>query len=118
EPAGGTGMGIGPPFPLSGGMDGRGLFGFGNESAGGTFERGPGEENRKRDLGTKPEKNARAGIGGDWFVDPEAQRITVLTLDGDKYKIHGEFGPGLEATSVLLSGFKVSVDAVFAAGKG
>jgi Uma2 family endonuclease len=77
-----------------------------------------GAENRKRDLETKPEEYAQAGIAEYWIVDPEKQSITVLVLDGQAYRTHGIFGPGTQATSVLLPGFAVSVDAVFAAGQG
>lgn len=77
----------------------------------------PGVENRKRDFETKREEYARAGIAEYWIADPEEKRITVLTLDGPAYREHGAFGPGSQATSVLLPGFAVSVDAVFAAGK-
>lgn len=77
-----------------------------------------GTENRERDLVHKREEYAAAGISEYWIVDPEAQRITVLTLDGTAYRVHGEFGPGTQATSVLLPGFAVAVDAVFAAGQG
>lgn len=77
-----------------------------------------GEENRKRDLETKPEEYARAGIKEYWIVDPQEQRITVLTLDGQTYRVHGILERGQTATSVLLPGFAVSVDATFAAGEG
>jgi Uma2 family endonuclease len=77
----------------------------------------PGTENRERDLETKREEYARAGIAEYWIVDPEEKRITVLTLDGRAYRVHGEFGPGTQATSVLLAGFAVAVDEVFAAGE-
>jgi hypothetical protein len=43
--------------------------------------------------------------------------ILVLTLDGSAYRVHGEFARGATATSLLLPGFTVSVDAVFAAGE-
>jgi Uma2 family endonuclease len=75
-----------------------------------------GAENRERDLVTKPQEYAAAGIAEYWIVDPQEQRITVLKLDGSTYRVHGEFGPGTTATSVLLPGFAVAVDAVFAAG--
>jgi Uma2 family endonuclease len=71
---------------------------------------------RKRDLETKRQEYARAKIPEYWIVDPQEQRITVLTLDGATYRVHGEFGPGMEATSVLLPGFVVKVEAVFASG--
>jgi len=77
-----------------------------------------GEENRKRDLETKREEYARAGIREYWIVDPEEQRITVLALEITSYRVHGVFGRGQTATSVLLPGFAVSVDAALAAGEG
>ena len=43
------------------------------------------------------------------------QKITVLTLDGDSYAVHGEFAPGEQATSRLLPGFAVAVAETFAA---
>ena len=75
----------------------------------------PGEENRKRDLEEKRHDYA-AGIAEYWIVDPQEKRITVLTLEGQTYREHGLFGPGAVATSVLLAGFSVAVDKVFAAG--
>jgi Uma2 family endonuclease len=77
-----------------------------------------GAEDRKRDLVTKREEYATAGIPEYWIVDPQEQRIIVLTLDGNTYREHGTFGPGQTATSVLLSGFSVEVSAVLAAGTG
>lgn len=77
-----------------------------------------GSENRERDLETKRDEYARAGIAEYWIVDPKEQRITVLTLDGQTYREHGVFGPGETATSVLLPGFSVPVSDTFAAGQG
>src|SRR5438128_9737267 len=76
-----------------------------------------GTENRMRDLEIKRAEYADAGISEYWIVDPQEQRITVLTLDGQTYRVHGEFVPGMQATSVLLPGFSVDVEAVFAAAK-
>jgi Uma2 family endonuclease len=76
-----------------------------------------GAENRERDLETKPREYAAAGIAEYWIVDPHTQRITVLALEGSNYRVHGVFGPGTQATSVLLPGFTVAVDPVFAAGE-
>jgi Uma2 family endonuclease len=77
-----------------------------------------GEENRKRDLETKRAEYARAGIAEYWIVDPQEHCITVLALEGSSYRVHGVFGNGATATSVLLPGFAASVDATFAAGEG
>jgi Uma2 family endonuclease len=76
----------------------------------------PDPKDRERDLEIKPREYARAGISEYWIIDPEQRQIRVLTLEGRTYKLHGDFGTGMEATSVLLPGFAISVDAVFAAG--
>lgn len=76
----------------------------------------PGKENRERDLETKRQVYAEAHVPEYWIVDPELNQITVLVLDGTAYRMHGEFGAGATATSILLPGFEVSVDATFSAG--
>jgi Uma2 family endonuclease len=74
-------------------------------------------ESRKRDLLQKPLDYAEGGIPEYWIVDPQEERITVLTLHGDAYEQHGQFARGESATSKLLGGFTVSVDEVFDAAK-
>lgn len=74
-----------------------------------------GKDARKRDLETKPREYAKAGVAEYWIVDPQDQEIHVLTLDGDAYRVHGKFGSGDDATSVLLPGFSVDVGRVFSA---
>lgn len=76
-----------------------------------------GEANRRRDKEVKVEEYAEAGIPEYWIVDPEMRQVTVLVLDGTAYRQHGVFGPGETATSVLLPGFRASVDEVFAAAQ-
>jgi Uma2 family endonuclease len=78
----------------------------------------PGRKNRERDLQVKREEYARAKIPEYWIVDPETKTITVLTLSGKSYKVHGAYKPGDQAASKLLKGFKVAVSDVFAAGEG
>lgn len=58
---------------------------------------------------TKREEYALARIPEYWIVDPEVGQITVLTLDGETYVVHGEFKRGEQATSKLLPGFAVDV---------
>jgi Uma2 family endonuclease len=77
-----------------------------------------GRKNRQRDLQIKRAEYARSKIPEYWIIDPEMLTITVLTLSGKSYKVHGIFGPGDQAASKLLKGFKVSVSDVFAAGEG
>jgi Uma2 family endonuclease len=77
-----------------------------------------GEEDRNRDLVVKRQEYATAGIAEYWIVDPREQRVSVLTLEGQAYRVHGDFAPGERATSVLLPGFDVDVAGVFNAGQG
>jgi Uma2 family endonuclease len=72
------------------------------------------DSDRLRDLETKRTEYARAGIPEYWIVDPQTRTITVLTLNGSSYAVHGEFGAGARADSVLLAGFSVAADEVFA----
>jgi len=76
------------------------------------------DDDRRRDLVTKRDEYARAGIAEYWIVDPREHRVTVLWLVGQAYAVHGEFGHGTVATSRLLAGFHVTVDDLFAAGRG
>jgi Uma2 family endonuclease len=74
-----------------------------------------GDKDRRRDLKTKREEYALAGIPEYWIVDPELELIIVLTLEEKAYAVHGEFKRGEQATSKLLPGFTVNVAAAFAA---
>jgi Uma2 family endonuclease len=73
-----------------------------------------GDESRHRDLVTKRDEYAGAGIPEYWIVDPALGQITVLTLEGTSYAIHGEYSKGQHATSKLLPGFAVDVSAALA----
>lgn len=66
----------------------------------------------QRDLVEKRQEYAAAGIPEYWIVDPAAERISVLGLQGGSYGEHGVFSRGMEATSSLLAGFRVAVAAV------
>jgi Uma2 family endonuclease len=74
------------------------------------------EDDRQRDFDFKRREYALAGIPEYWIVDPQRREITVLSLRGKTYKVHGAFGRGQRATSVLLKGFGLSVTAAFKAG--
>ena len=67
----------------------------------------------ERDLVVKRRDYAEAGIPEYWIVNPLDQTILVLTLHGTTYAEHGRFARGTTATSALLPGFAVAVDAVF-----
>lgn len=66
----------------------------------------------QRDLVEKRQEYAAAGIPEYWIVDPAAERISILRLQGGSYGEHGVFSRGMEATSSLLAGFRVAVAAV------
>ncbi len=72
---------------------------------------------RHHDLETKRREYAQAGIPEYWIVDPDEGRITVLTLKGERYTVHGVFERGMVAQSALLAGFEVAVDEVWAAAR-
>jgi Uma2 family endonuclease len=71
------------------------------------------DEDRERDLVTKREEYALAGIDEYWIIDTREQRVTVLHRDGESYLEHGVFTRAEEATSVRLPGFAISVRHVF-----
>jgi len=77
----------------------------------------PGMESRRRDMETKRDEYAEAGIPEYWVVDPDNETITVLTLVGKRYELHHEFPAGTTAGSVMLAGFEVDVSATFAAAR-
>jgi Uma2 family endonuclease len=66
----------------------------------------------ERDTVIKRADYAEAGIPEYWIVNPQEETITVLKLEAGVYVAHGVFGRGETATSALLTGFTVSVDAV------
>ncbi len=66
----------------------------------------------ERDTVIKRADYAEAGIPEYWIVNPAEETITVLKLEDGAYMAHGVFGRGETATSVLLTGLTVSVEAV------
>jgi Uma2 family endonuclease len=63
----------------------------------------------ERDWVKKREEYPRAGIPEYWIADPALGQITVLTLSGSVYAVHGDFATGDQATARLLPGFQVPV---------
>jgi Uma2 family endonuclease len=70
------------------------------------------EDYPDRDLVDKRADYAEAAVPEYWIVNPLTQTITVLRLQGNSYVEHSVFGRGATATSALLTGFAVNVDAV------
>src|SRR5205814_1403499 len=66
----------------------------------------------ERDTRVKRADYAAASIPECWIVNPQDETITVLQLTGDHYTEHSVFRRGATATSALLNGFAVAVDAV------
>ncbi len=73
------------------------------------------EDDPQRDLVTKREEYARAGISEYWIIDPRDRSITALQLIAahSAYSEIGRFTDGQAAHSVLLDGFHVDVRDVF-----
>jgi Uma2 family endonuclease len=69
--------------------------------------------NPDHDMITKRQEYAQAAIPEYWIVDPQTETITVLHLAGNHYVEYGIFHRGQMATSTLLQGFEVSVNAIF-----
>ncbi len=72
------------------------------------------EDKPERDLVDKRLDYAEVGIPEYWIVNPLDRTIAVLVLHGAAYAERGVFARGQRATSALLDGFAVEVDAVFA----
>lgn len=68
-------------------------------------------EDPERDTQDKRADYAEAKIPEYWVVNPEDETITVLRLQGNGYAEHGIFHRGDTATSALLQGFEIPVNA-------
>ena len=68
----------------------------------------------RRDTVTKRREYAQAGIPEYWIVDPTDASVSVFSLDGSEYSLHGKFVTGETANSALLDGFMVEVASVLA----
>jgi Uma2 family endonuclease len=71
-------------------------------------------KDHKRDYEEKLTDYAEAKVAEYWIVDPHRQQVIVQRLDGEHYVVHGAFGRGQQASSVLLEGFGVDVTSLLA----
>lgn len=71
------------------------------------------DSNRDHDLVTKRREYALNQIPEYWIVDSDQRLITVLSLQGSAYRVHGEYREGQSAESALLTGFSVDVRRLF-----
>lgn len=77
----------------------------------------PGQPNRDRDLIDKRRDYAKAQIPEYWIVDPVEETVTVLSLDAETYRVHGQFQRGSTATSPLLPELQINVAELFDAAQ-
>ncbi len=70
-------------------------------------------DNPARDLVEKRRDYAAVGVPEYWIVNPLDATIVVLHLRDGAYVEHGIFRRGDRATSAVLTGFAVDVNAVF-----
>jgi len=71
-------------------------------------------KDRHRDYEEKLIDYAEAKVAEYWIVDHQRQVVVVHRLDGNQYKVDGEFARGQQAASALLAGFTIDVEALFA----
>ncbi len=74
-------------------------------------------KDRQRDYEQKLIDYAEAKIAEYWIVDFERKTVVVHQLREGAYAVYGEFRRGAAASSALLDGFSVDVDALFAAAE-
>ncbi len=67
----------------------------------------------ERDLVSKRQDYAAAGVAEYWIVNPSNETILVLVLNKKRYRRLGSFARGSVARSSLLQGFQLGVDQVF-----
>jgi Uma2 family endonuclease len=54
-----------------------------------------------------------AGVGEYWIVDPDAKTVEVYNLRQGRYTLVERYEPGQTVQSERLTGFEISVDALF-----
>jgi Uma2 family endonuclease len=68
----------------------------------------------RRDYRDKKQVYEAHGVKGYWIIDPERDKVEVWHLKEDFYQLAGAYAGNQFAASVLLAGFKVRVDRLFA----
>lgn len=75
----------------------------------------PSKTNRDRDAVHKRAQYAAIGIPEYWLLDPATEEITVLSLEGERYREVGVFTKDETLVSVELTNLELSAEQVFAA---
>ncbi|MBF2086556.1 Uma2 family endonuclease [Thermoleptolyngbya sp. C42_A2020_037] len=76
----------------------------------------PGKTNRDRDDVRKRAQYAAVGIPEYWLIDPIAQTVTVLSLEGSAYREVGTFGTGEAIASIEFPDLAIAVDRLWDEG--
>ena len=73
----------------------------------------PGKTNRERDYVQKRAQYAAIDVPEYWLVDPVAQTVGVLTLEGSAYQEVGVFGTQAAIASVEFPDLELRVEQIF-----
>jgi Uma2 family endonuclease len=73
----------------------------------------PGKTNRDRDYIYKRSQYAAIGVPEYWLLDPVAQTVMVLTLDGEAYRELGVFNGDEAIASLELTELKLTSEQIF-----
>ncbi|NJN88873.1 MAG: Uma2 family endonuclease [Leptolyngbyaceae cyanobacterium SL_7_1] len=73
----------------------------------------PGKTNRDRDYIYKRDQYADIGLPEYWLIDPVAQTVTVLSLQGNAYRELGVFSQQKAIPSVEFAELELAVEQLF-----
>ncbi|PSB05543.1 Uma2 family endonuclease [filamentous cyanobacterium CCP2] len=73
----------------------------------------PGKTNRDRDYIHKRAQYAAIGVPEYWLLDPIAQTVMVLSLEGKAYREVGIFGKQATIASVEFPGLELAIEQIF-----
>ncbi|MGQ9870056.1 Uma2 family endonuclease [Leptodesmis sp.] len=77
----------------------------------------PGETNCDRDYIHKRAQYAAIGVPEYWLLDPVAQTVMVLTLEGEAYREVGVFGKQEAIASIEFPELELTVEQIFEADR-
>ncbi len=77
----------------------------------------PGEDNYERDYVIKRNEYAERGISEYWLIDPDRTVVTVLHLDGDRYREIGAYRDHQRILSVALPNLQLTAEQILRAGR-